>query len=61
MPPGGRFELLGFAIEGRQYDIADSSIDKIEWKLRHRAKKLVRIPHSGEYVLSQGKTGTVRW
>ena len=47
VPPGGRFELLGFAIEGRQYDIADSSIDKIEWKLRHRAKKLVRMQRKG--------------
>ena len=47
IPPGGSFELLGFKITGREYDIADSSLDKIEWKLRHRARKLVRMYRKG--------------
>lgn len=48
VPPGGKFELLGFGVEGKNYDIADSSIAKIEWKLKHRAKKLVRLQQRGK-------------
>ena len=47
VPPGGSFELLGFNVEGKEYNIAESSLNKIEWKLRHRAKKLVRMQRRG--------------
>ncbi|MCR5544361.1 MAG: hypothetical protein K6F55_09470 [Eubacterium sp.] len=47
VPPGGSFELLGFNVEGNVYDISDNSLGKIEWKLRHRAKKLVRMQRKG--------------
>ena len=47
VPPGGNFELLGFNVSGSDFDIADSSQDKIKWKLRHFAKKLVKMQRRG--------------
>ena len=47
VPPGGSFELLGFNVSGSDFDIADSSQEKIKWKLRHFAKKLVKMQRRG--------------
>jgi hypothetical protein len=41
--PGERFELLGFQLENGQYDIAETSMRKVEWKLNHYADKLLRL------------------
>ena len=40
--PGEAFELLGFRIESGQFNVAEPSLKKIEWKLHHYADKLVR-------------------
>lgn len=40
--PGEAFELLGFRIRGKEFDIAETSLQKIQWKMRHYARKLVR-------------------
>lgn len=40
--PGERFELLGFQLENGEFDIAETSMRKVEWKLKHYADKLLR-------------------
>jgi hypothetical protein len=40
--PGERFELLGFQLENGEFDIAETSMRKVEWKFRHFADKLLR-------------------
>ena len=47
LPPGSAFDLLGFRLDNGEYDIADNSMEKIEWKLRHYARKLVRRQQRG--------------
>ena len=45
--PGEGFDLLGFRLADGEYDIAENSIEKIEWKLNHFAEKLVRKQRKG--------------
>ena len=60
VPAGGRFELLGFNIEGAEYDIAESSVDKITGKLRYRAKKLVRMTQRGRITKEEAARRMVK-
>ena len=46
--PGEAFDLLGFRVENGEFDIADNSIEKIEWKLNHFSAKLVKWYRKGE-------------
>ena len=46
--PGEGFDLLGFRLENGEYDIAENSLEKIEWKLNHYARKLVKWQQKGE-------------
>ena len=46
--PGEGFDLLGFRLADGEYDIAENSLEKIEWKLRHYADKLLRKERRGE-------------
>lgn len=46
--PGEAFDLLGFKVEAGEFDIADNSLEKIEWKLRHYARLLVKWHRHGE-------------
>ena len=41
IPPGEPFDLLGFSITGQVYDIAESSMEKIEWKVRSLWKQII--------------------
>ena len=41
--PGETFELLGFSVSAGEYDISENSMQKIEWKLRHYADRLIRL------------------
>jgi hypothetical protein len=54
LPPGEHFDLLGFQVEGNEFDISPHSLDSIIWKLNHRAKKLVRL--QSRYGLSKEET-----
>ncbi len=48
LPPGSTVEVLGMKLTGRAVDIADSSVDKIRWKLRLRASQIMRRKKRGE-------------
>ena len=48
LPPGSTVEVLGMKLTGRAVDIADSSVDKIKWKLRLRANQIMRRKKRGE-------------
>ncbi len=41
--PGESFELLGFQLRNGEFDIADSSMSKIKWKLGHYANKMIKL------------------
>lgn len=47
LSPGSPFDLLGFRLDNGEYDIAENSMQKIEWKLTHYARKLVRRQQKG--------------
>ena len=48
LPPGSTVEVLGMKLTGRAVDIADSSVEKIKWKLRLRADRIMRRKKRGE-------------
>ena len=48
LPPGAPFDLLGFCVEGGEFTVSEHSIDKIEWKLHHYARKLVIRQQRGQ-------------
>ncbi len=48
LPPGTPFDLLGFSVEGGEFHIAETSLRKIEWKLRHYADKLILRQQKGQ-------------
>ncbi|ETP72526.1 Retron-type reverse transcriptase [Lachnospiraceae bacterium JC7] len=52
--PGEKFDLLGFSIEGREYDISKHSMKSIMWRMNHKARKLVRCQK--KYGLSREET-----
>ncbi len=60
IPPGEPFDLLGFSITGQVYDIAESSMEKIEWKLRHRAKRLVKMQCAGRLSKEEAMARMIR-
>ncbi len=39
--PGEAFEIMGFKVSGREIDIADSSLVKIDRKMKRRAEKIL--------------------
>lgn len=51
LSPGEPFELLGFRINGDEFDISKTALETIIWKLNHRARKLVRL--QSKYGLSK--------
>lgn len=52
--PGEGFDLLGFHVEGSEFDISEHSLETILWKLNHRARKLVRL--QSRYGLTKEET-----
>lgn len=54
LAPGESFDLLGFNVQGNEFDISEHSLKTIIWKLNHRAKKLVRL--QDHYGLSKEET-----
>jgi retron-type reverse transcriptase len=54
LAPGEGFDLLGFHVEGNEFDISEHSLNSIIWRLNHRAKKLVRL--QSRYGLSREET-----
>lgn len=41
--PGETFEIMGFKVSGREIDISDSSIVKIERKIKRRAERILYL------------------
>ena len=60
LEPGEPMELLGIGINGRDFDIAANSMDKIRTKLVHTADKIVRQERRGIISRDEGMRWMIR-